>query len=328
MKYEKEFEEAVKSALNIQCFRDSNGEFYAEIYADYRDELDDSILKKIMDAKNPREEFYEKLYEWCYEYAWELKNAVIDKVLEDEEVSEYVYNCDEDATYDSEKMFTEDEAIDIIRDMFYVRYPDKHFLDQNICVDVFVDTGDANHDFTCNNFGPHYAARENEPIPKESSLLWLAKQQGYTKTQLKNAMKARPKEPVFLQSVYDEINNVGSQMSTLTFLIEMTFGEFLDLCDAIEAEDDLNRSYTIDGRHGRGYIVISSDANCGLFDKWQGGGSILEIKLDKDVKLPIRYIFKAVPDCCIYHTIKNVYGVCSSFWNGTIKEVHKMHRKG
>lgn len=328
MKYETEFIEAVKEALRGPCWKDSNGDFYVELYADYRDELEDYHLKKFMEADDPEQEFYETLYEVFEDCAWHAQNDVIDKVLEDEDVLEYVYNCDEDSEYNSEEMYTEDEARDIIRDMFYVRYPDDHFLKQNICVDILVDTGDANYDFTCNSFGPHYDARENEPIPKESSLLWLAKQQGYTKSQLKQAMKERPKEPGFLQSVYDEINNVGSHMNTLTFLVEMTFGEYLDLLEAIKREGDLNKSYTLDGRHGRGYITIWNKVECGLFDEWNGGGSTLELKLDKDVKLPIRYIFKAVPDCCLHYSIKSVYSVNNSLWKDAIKEVKTMKRKG
>ena len=324
---EKKFEEAAKSALDTMCYHDCNGVPYAEIYADYRDEMEDSTLAEICETEDPRTTFYEKLYDWYEDAYCYVVNDIVDKVLEDEDVLEYVYNPDEDDEYDSEKMYTEDEARDIIRDMFYVDYPDKHFLDQNICVDVMVDTGDVNYDFTCNNFGPHYDARENEPIPKESSLLWLARQQGFTKSTLKRAMKERPKVKGFMQSVYDEINNTGSHMNTLTFLVEMTFGEWLNLRDAIKNEANINKSYTLDGRHGRGYIVIGKNGTCGLFDEWSGSGSILELKLDRDVKLPIRYIYKAVPDCCLSHSIKKVYGCGSNLWDCKIKEVRPMHRK-
>ena len=319
MEHEEEFIEAVKDAFKSNCFRDKEGNPYVEIYADYRDELDDYHLKKFMEAGDPRQAFYESMYEWYEDYEFSLRDELVDKVMEDDGVKEYIEDGEEDEAREL--------AWDRFFDYVYIKYPDDHFLDQNICVDILVDTGDANYDFTCNNFGPHYDARENEPIPKESSLLWLAKQQGYTKSQLKQAMKERPKEQGFLQSVYDEINNVGSHMSTLTFLVEMTFGEYLDLLEAIKNEEDLNKSYTLDSRYGRGYITIWKKVVCGLFDEWNGGGSILEIKLDKDVKLPIRYIFKAKPDCCLHYDIKSVYDCCSSLWTDAIKEVVLMHRK-
>ena len=41
------FKKAAEEALNSVCFRDKHGNFYTEIYADYRDELDDRTFKKI-----------------------------------------------------------------------------------------------------------------------------------------------------------------------------------------------------------------------------------------------------------------------------------------
>ena len=43
-KQELEFKKAAEEALNSVCFRDKHGNFYTEIYADYRDELDGFIL--------------------------------------------------------------------------------------------------------------------------------------------------------------------------------------------------------------------------------------------------------------------------------------------
>ena len=44
---ENKLKEAIKDALSTVCRKDENGVFYEEIYADYRDTLDDRTLKKI-----------------------------------------------------------------------------------------------------------------------------------------------------------------------------------------------------------------------------------------------------------------------------------------
>ena len=60
---ELEFKKAAEEALESLCFRDEHGNFYTEIYADYRDELDDRSLKKLCNAEDPREQFYDWLDE-------------------------------------------------------------------------------------------------------------------------------------------------------------------------------------------------------------------------------------------------------------------------
>ena len=42
---ENRLKEAVRDALSTVCWKDENGVFYEEIYADYRDTLDDCTLK-------------------------------------------------------------------------------------------------------------------------------------------------------------------------------------------------------------------------------------------------------------------------------------------
>ena len=210
--------------------------------------------------------------------------------------------------------------------MFYVKLPEEHYLNQDILVDILVDTGDLNYDYTLNNFGPHYDARENEPIPEESSLLWLARQQGYTKTQLKQAMRERPAKKNFMQSMYDEINNVASHMNTLTFMVKMSLEEYFHLTDAIVKERERNKSYTMNGRKGRGWILLDKTTTTGLYDPWNGGGSLLEIHLDKDVRLPIRCIETAKHDGCRGYSIREIYCCCTSLWTETLKEIHPMKK--
>lgn len=64
---------------------------------------------------------------------------------------------------------------------------------------------------------------------------------------------------------------------------------------------------------------------CGLYDPWSGGGSVLEIELDKDVKLPIKYTIFCVEGCKMHgYDIDEVYGLIGSCWKETIKEIKEV----
>ena len=66
-----------------------------------------------------------------------------------------------------------------------------------------------------------------------------------------------------------------------------------------------------------GYLKLSKDTECGLYDKWNGGGSVLEIALEKDVKIPLHFITSIDTD----EEIQEVYGLCGDCWRDTVMEV-------
>lgn len=284
--------DAIRDALSTVCWKDENGVFYEEIYADYRDTLDDCTLKKICNDDHPREKFWELLDEWYRDCEWDYAANVIKWVLEDGDVAELIENLDED------------EVRELIRDQFYVKYPEKHYLAQDVLIDLIVDTGDLNYDFTSNIIGGHYDASDDS-IPEESSLLWLARQQGYKKSELKKALVERGKcESPLLKSIYVETANCSTHMNALVFLVKMTLAQYFNLRDAIDIEEKRNKSYYLSERTGRGYLVLSKDTTCGLYDAWNGAGSLLEIKLEKDVRLPFRCIDSAKHDGCRGYSIR------------------------
>ena len=73
---ENRLKEAVRDALSTVCWKDENGVFYEEIYADYRDTLDDCTLKKICNDDHPREKLWELLDEWYRDCEWEYADNV------------------------------------------------------------------------------------------------------------------------------------------------------------------------------------------------------------------------------------------------------------
>ena len=50
--------------------------------------------------------------------------------------------------------------------------------------------------------------------------------------------------------------------------------------------------------------------------------SLLDIQLEKDVRIPIRFIRSALPDGGDGYSIDSVYGMCGSAWRDTVKKIH------
>lgn len=116
-------------------------------------------------------------------------------------------------------------------------------------------------------------------------------------------------------------------MNALTFFVEMTVEQLFDLHEAIKENGKNDPPLEKDAyrcvweRKGRKKIVIDKDAVCGLYDTWSGAGSVLEINLEKDVVLPLKYVSSALPDGGRGWSVANVYGVCSSMWTPTLKKI-------
>lgn len=232
---------AIRDVLSTICWRDENGMFYMVVDADYRDEISDHMLMEICDDDHPREKFWEVFDDWCADHEWVYTGAVVSQVLADSVVSDLIKNLDTS------------DARDLIRDQFYVKYSAEHYLGQDILIDLIVDTGDMNYEFTSNNIGGHYDASADS-IPEESSLLWLARQQGYTKSALKKALASNGELPItspLLKSIDRETLNCSTYMNALVFLVKMTLAEYFDIRDAFDKETSRNRSPYLSERTGR-----------------------------------------------------------------------------
>ena len=300
--------------------RDGDDMFQGEIYADYRDEIDGRTVGEILDSDDPDLAFVEKLEEWYGDAEGYYKQEVTKDVKHELEKDEVVFpnGIDEE----------EDDFIEeFVRDNICCDYPADHFLNQEQYVNIMVDTGDCNHDFVLNSVYPCWYGEYGERIDNRAGIVWLAKTQGYTKTQLWKALKdgdmAEPNG--FLESMRVELSNLPSHMSTVTFLVKMTFRQLLTLNGALRwRERQGGRKYDPKEYPDSGYIVLSKDTMCGLYDPWSGSGSVLEVQLEKDVRLPVKYIWLAIPDEAKGHgyQIGEVYGMCGSAWQDTLKEMH------
>lgn len=238
----------IKDALlRAGCSRDEHGNIVYNIYADYRDEFSEEQIRKICESADPRSTAEDIIFE-AYDstYLDYYRPEIIEGVLEDPDVSELIADL---------TIQEVDEVKDMICDYFYVNYPIEHYLrNTDVLVDILVDAGDLNYDYSMNNIAGFYAMG----VQEDSGLLWLVRQQGYTKTQLKETVKACGNvESKFLRSVFEESENTTTSMNALTFLVRMTLNQYFELIDAVKAEEHLNRSYHPSERRGRGSTLLT-----------------------------------------------------------------------
>ena len=192
-------------------------------------------------------------------------------------------------------------------------------------MDIMVDTGDGNFDYTLNAAYPCWYGDYKDPIDPRAGIAWLAKTQGYTRGRLRRALRqgdmADPKG--FLESMQVELANLPSAMSTVTFLVDLTLEQLIGLNRLIRLQDRDGRNYDSRKNPYCGYVVIDKDTMTGLYDPWQGGGSVFEIQLEKDVRLPVKFIRSALPDGGDGYSVEEVYGMCGSAWKqGGVKMIH------
>ena len=304
----KTLNELVKDYLeeNYAWCKKDDGNYHFEIYVDYRDEIDDATAHEILNNDYPHDALIEKLWDYYQESEWDIIDNLVDdfkgkvnpELLEDGDIIEDGYIDDGDIR---------EEFMDII----YIDYPEDWALSQEFCFNIIVSNGDNNYDFWLNE---HIIDKDEnvDENAEKSGLVWLAKQQGYTLDQVVEILKdgdiAKPK--TFLETVLQEVAN-GYGCEALTFCVKMTLGQAIALKEQMESNPN-------------GSIVLDKKVECGLFDPWEGGGSVLEIACEKDVEIPFENIWKFYIDARRsnrYDSIHNVYGTDSSLWRDCLKEI-------
>ena len=313
-------EQAISDILDtlLGYDRQPDGTFAYEIDADYRDEMDKRTAIKILRSDDPMQTFWEQLDEWYQDCQWTLGEELEKEVRAKLTASDGPY---------PEGLTGEDgdRLLDVLQELVWFKLPEEHFTKQTFRVNIMIDTGDGNVDYTLNSVHPCWYGAYNEPIDARAGIAWLAKTQGYTKGRLRRVLckgdMANPNS--FLESMRVELANLSSAMSTVTFLVELTLAQLLELNRLIKLQDRNGRHYDSSENPYCGYIIIDKNTETGLYDPWNGGGSVFEIQLERDVKLPIKYIRSALPDGGDGYSIGSVYGMCGSAWtSGGVKTIH------
>ena len=288
--------------------KQENGQYEGEIYRDRDDDLESDTIKDILSqdkAEWMMDKFYDLLGDMYFEAEGYEHDCLMDSLADDRDLAELYEEF-------------EDEVREYIIDMVYFSIPYDDFLNQELEIDIIVDTGDENYDYTLNCVYPHYNGIYRDTISNEAAIVWLSKQQGYKKSQLNSALNDEEYgDSRFFKSLRQEILDCTTHMNALTFFVKMTLGEVIDIRRRMEegSKNDVYKNYrSVDKRKGKDFIILNREVNCGLYDYWQGAGSILDIQLETDVKLPLKYISSISIDGDRGYGVDEVYCMCSTFW--------------
>ncbi|MFN2926579.1 hypothetical protein ACKX2L_06590 [Lachnospiraceae bacterium YH-ros2228] len=327
---EKEVEDylsyAYKNNIEPLLDKDGKGTYVYKFYADYRDELDVHDVANILKSDTPEVVLEELLWDSYDESRMEVLDELSDNAatyIEDKYRKAY-----RTALGDKTIELDDDErqqVFDIIEDRVCMDYDMDHYLDQDVNIDLAIDTGDGNYDYTLNCAYPAYGG--SDTIDSHSSLAFLAESQGYSVEDLQKALNkgdvAYPDG--FLESVRQEVANETSSINRLTVLLKMSLRDAIKVNERIrEAENTGHESHPWE-RPDCGSLTIGKNATLGLFDPWNGGGSTFEIELEQDLELPIKYVHSALPDVKQHgeYSIQDVYGMNGSAWGEDLKSINE-----
>lgn len=305
----KDIKELVKDYLAENHAREKkeDGNYHFEIYVDYRDEIDDSTAQEILESDSSYDILIEKLCDWYQEQEWDIIDDLVDdfkkkvdpELLEDADIIE-------DGNLDDGDI--REELMNIV----CVDYPEDWALSQEFCFNIIISNGDDNYDFWLNEHIVDEDGKVDENAEK-AGLVWLAKQQGYTLEEVIEALNSNPtiqQMKPFLSSINNEVYN-GYGCEALIFCVKMTLGQAIKLKEKMKENPN-------------GSIVLDKWATCGLFNLWDGSGSILNISCEKDIEIPFENIWKFYVDkrrSNRYDSIHNVYGTDGSLWKNYLKEI-------
>lgn len=293
-------------AENHAWEKKEDGNYHFEIYVDYRDEIDDTYASEILEADSSRDTLIERLWDWYQEQEWDIIDDLVDdfKAKTDPELLE-------DADIIEDGNLDDGDIREELMDIIYVDYPEDWALSQEFCFNIIVSNGDDNYDFWLNEHIVDENGKVDENAEK-AGLVWLTKQQGHTLEEVIEVLKDEDNMSTneFLASVSSEVYN-GYGCEALTFCVKMTLGQAIELKEKMKENPN-------------GSIVLNKWATCGLFNPWDGSGSLLDISCEKDVEIPFENIWKFYIDekrsrnC---DSIHNVYGTDDTLWKNHLKEI-------
>lgn len=103
----------------------------------------------------------------------------------------------------------------------------------------------------------------------------------------------------FLSSVCEELENTTNFMNTLTILADVSMRDY---CSLIQPDQEL---------------ILPKDIILGVFNPWLGGGSTLDIALEKDLIMPSSMIWSVQVEGAqmdSQYSVDSVYGLTTGAW--------------
>ena len=277
--------------------KDASGYYEYEFYPHYNDRIEDREVGKVLEGCKTLDDFYNYIdmaYDYYYEYEHDFVKDFV-SFLEKKGID----------PNDLDDSF----LLETLGDYLYIHADYDFWLDTEYRSHIIVDTGDGNFDFSLNPNSSVTSGTDlgldDEDVLNNASLIWLIKQQGHTVEELKAAWTEEGSHGKFMDSVVNEIYNATSSLNCLCFLCKATLRQLLEF----------NSDCT---------ITINKCNMCGLFDVINGGGSVMELSLDKPVVIPGKYVGEfyvdtAKPINYYGYSVDDVYGLTDEAYSADIK---------
>lgn len=287
----KELEKRVEELLKEKVYLEYDEKYKCYIYKvdvpyGYNG-ISESYIKGIFNSKYPPREC---INDDVCDYEAEVKDYLVDELIQE---------CKnmQDVSID---MDDEDLIREYMIENIECNASDSYIWGDVLTTQIILQVeGEANEEFILNQ------VHDGELY--DGSIKWLIEQQGYTKEdflKLWNGEDSELENNAFLRSVVVEMENVTTSTNKLTLLTRM------ELKDIVEWNEFLESGMDTDG-----VLTIPKNIRIGLVDNWNGAGSCIEIKLEKDLKLPIKNIYDVKPDDYYRYSVDSVYGPTHWFWS-------------
>ncbi|MGN0261935.1 MAG: hypothetical protein ACI4B9_03700, partial [Eggerthellaceae bacterium] len=265
-------------------------------------ESNEFLLQQAYDSQSLSPEDFLRSLRDAVDMSWENGvSAAIDDIIEHANITPFP-----EGRYE--------EARDYLIENYSFEPPYSHYFDQGMKVNVLLGTeAEKNLDFSS------IGVMRDELIVsgpldadvRDNALTWLVEQQGHTLTELKDATAIYQKwgfdaaeitHGTFIASVAEELNDFSHIMGSVTVLAELSINDMAKTLDP---------SVT---------LTIPKDATIGIFAPWVGGGSALDIQLEKDLVIPFdkRFDMQIEGAGCREYTVNNVYGLVEEAWKRPI----------
>lgn len=266
------------------------------IYTDYRDFED---VEKLLEKYNTIDDFVDMIVDSYYDYAGDIQDDYVNNIIKE-------FNLDDD---------NRDEVHELVNEYLEIEYPTEEFLNQEIKVNIMCNFyNESNSDFIDNGWLRWLLQSQGYKLKDYPALKALAECRclvpagnGFYKDpndtdELKEELKKDKYKNKFINSIVDELINLYHEyMRSFTLLGKMTIKEYFSF-----KEGNLKTIY------------FKKDIMCGLFNAWSGCGSILEIQLEKDIKINVKNIFhiqvENIKNDYPSYTVDDVYGLVGSCW--------------
>lgn len=310
----------MEQILNMQMLTGWMNDSYTLVWADKQDNLDENLktIKKCL-QKKCSDILHEKVDEWymeteqqaIIEIVEQLTAECIKKGFTETEVERFFEDYKEEIL---DEIYARDDS-DIIEELLRntsdipVRI---EMLSNNDCINSHWLESQDGYSYLNSYFGDMVDILNLNPAKVKKMLLTHdEKVQG----RFPNKKARDSKEIVTYEDFHQELNNSCCGANLLTFKARMNLKELY------EANFDLKE------------VTIPKGNQCGLFSTMQGGGSLLEMELQREVKLSL--VSKGYPrfrleiddeDREYFYTIGQVYGCFDAFFGNNLTIIPQTYK--